>query len=201
MPAIAKEQKESGEAEDEEDDYELAPVGPGGLDPNEVFPTLPEEWQKAFEAKDTGMLRQAVNKMSIEDAKYHIKRCEKSGIWVAGPAADAAPAAAPSAADGPIIGDVLREASVLGEALYSACYYGVAHEVRCLLSRGTDVNDADEGGSTPLMAASQNGQVEVVDMLLAAEANVHAAGDDGGTALHVASLTGQLVVASLSLWC
>jgi cell division cycle protein 37 len=37
-------------------------MGPGGLDPVEVFESLPE--------------------VPIEEAKYHMKRCEDSGLWV-----------------------------------------------------------------------------------------------------------------------
>ena len=75
----------------------------------------------------------------------------------------------------------------VGEALYKACFTGQAREVRRLLSEGADVNNADEQGCTPLMAASQNGHVEIVDMLLAAQANANAANNDGQTALHMAS--------------
>ena len=80
----------------------------------------------------------------------------------------------------------------MGEALIEACFNGQAREVRRLLSEGAGVNDADEQGSTPLMAASQNGHVEVVDMLLAAEANANAADDKGCTALYYASGKGTL---------
>ena len=89
----------------------------------------------------------------------------------------------------------------MGEALNKACLNGQARDVRRLLSEGADVNDINEQGVTPLMAASYEGHVEVVDMLLAAEANANAAGDNG-TPLYGASLQGHLVVAaSLSLWC
>ena len=54
----------------------------------------------------------------------------------------------------------------MGEALIKACLNGQAREVRRLLSGGADVNDADEQGGTPLMVASNNGQVEVVDRLI-----------------------------------
>ena len=84
----------------------------------------------------------------------------------------------------------------MGEALTKACLFGQAREVRRLLSGGTDVNDVNEQGATPLMAASANGNVEVVDMLLAAEANANAADDDGHTPLYYASFKG-----SLSFWC
>ena len=71
--------------------------------------------------------------------------------------------------------------AAMGEALIIACINGQAREVRRLLSGGTDVNDVNEQGATPLMAASANGNVEVVDMLLAVEANVHAASHDEST--------------------
>ena len=63
----------------------------------------------------------------------------------------------------------------MGEALLKACRSGQAREVRRLLSGGADVDDADEQGNIPLLAASANGHVEVVDMLLAAGATVNAA--------------------------
>ena len=59
----------------------------------------------------------------------------------------------------------------MGEALIKASM-GDACEVRRLVSGGADVNDADEQGGTPLMAASLYGHGEVVGMLLAAEATV-----------------------------
>ena len=58
----------------------------------------------------------------------------------------------------------MGEAS-MGEALIDACLNGQAREVRRLLSGGADINFVDEEGRTPLMAASRNGHVEVVDML------------------------------------
>ena len=84
----------------------------------------------------------------------------------------------------------------MGEALIKACINGQAREVRRLLSEGADVNDVHAQGctATPLMAASQNGHVVIVDMLLAAEANANAAEDDGRTALHLATLKEHLVV-------
>uniref|UniRef100_A0A7S3NDY3 Hsp90 chaperone protein kinase-targeting subunit n=1 Tax=Aureoumbra lagunensis TaxID=44058 RepID=A0A7S3NDY3_9STRA len=57
-------------------------LGPGGLDPVEVFESLPKAMQDAFESKDTGKLQAALESMPLEDAKYHMKRCEDSGLWV-----------------------------------------------------------------------------------------------------------------------
>lgn len=57
-------------------------LGPGGLDPVEVFESLPKSMQEAFEAKDTEMLRVALESMSTQEAKEHMERCEQSGLWV-----------------------------------------------------------------------------------------------------------------------
>ena len=55
--------------------------GPGGLDPMEVWKTLPPLMQQAFEMQDMTMLENAVSNMTTEEAEYHMKRCEDSGLW------------------------------------------------------------------------------------------------------------------------
>ncbi|TTE81782.1 Hsp90 co-chaperone Cdc37 [Bagarius yarrelli] len=57
-------------------------LGPGGLDPVEVYDTLPSEMQKCFDEKDIQMLQDLISKMDPMDAKYHMKRCVDSGLWV-----------------------------------------------------------------------------------------------------------------------
>ncbi|XP_066202606.1 hsp90 co-chaperone Cdc37 [Saccopteryx leptura] len=57
-------------------------LGPGGLDPVEVYESLPEELQKCFDVKDVQMLQDTINKMDPTDAKYHMQRCIDSGLWV-----------------------------------------------------------------------------------------------------------------------
>mmetsp|Transcript_24864 Transcript_24864/g.45032 ORF Transcript_24864/g.45032 Transcript_24864/m.45032 type:complete len:350 (-) Transcript_24864:118-1167(-) len=69
----------------------LNPTGPGGLDPMEVFETLPKEMQIAFQTKDAQRLQAAVEALSDEDAKYHLQRCEDSGLWVPNREAGAPP--------------------------------------------------------------------------------------------------------------
>uniref|UniRef100_A0A1B0CC95 Hsp90 co-chaperone Cdc37 n=2 Tax=Lutzomyia longipalpis TaxID=7200 RepID=A0A1B0CC95_LUTLO len=69
----------AAEAEEEE---RLARLGPGGLDPEEVINSLPEELQKCFESRDVKMLQETIAKMDPEEAKYHMKRCVDSGLWV-----------------------------------------------------------------------------------------------------------------------
>lgn len=56
-----------------------------------------------------------------------------------------------------------------------------------LLQAGADVNAHDQMGSTPLMAASFAGNVEMVEALLAHRARVNDKNIDGRTALHYAA--------------
>ncbi|CAM4462243.1 unnamed protein product [Leuciscus chuanchicus] len=57
-------------------------LGPGGLDPVEVYESLPAEMQKCFDDKDIQMLQDAISKMDPTEAKLHMKRCIDSGLWV-----------------------------------------------------------------------------------------------------------------------
>jgi len=57
-------------------------LGPGGLDPVEVFETLPKNLQNCFETKDVQMLQDVLSAMPEDEAKYHLKRCIDSGLWV-----------------------------------------------------------------------------------------------------------------------
>lgn len=57
-------------------------LGPGGLDAQEVFETLPETLQDAFISKNGEKLQTAFAALPEEEAKYHLQRCVKSGLWV-----------------------------------------------------------------------------------------------------------------------
>jgi len=56
-------------------------LGPGGLDPLEVLETLPKPLREAFESKDMEKLQAAIKALPIEEAKHHMDRCTKSGLW------------------------------------------------------------------------------------------------------------------------
>jgi cell division cycle protein 37 len=104
--------KAAGE-EDDEEVVELSKeerLGPGGLDPVEVFESLPEAMKEAFESQEVQKLQvscvrifvlycnpllhqafafrfifleqDALSSLPPEEAKYHMKRCEESGLWV-----------------------------------------------------------------------------------------------------------------------
>ncbi|TKS92110.1 Hsp90 co-chaperone [Collichthys lucidus] len=57
-------------------------LGPGGLDPVEVYESLPAEMQKCFDEKDIQMLQEVISKMDPTEAKAHMKKCIDSGLWV-----------------------------------------------------------------------------------------------------------------------
>ena len=90
------------DAEKEEEMDRQARLGPGGLDPVEVFESLPDVssfytlifahilfqltffWQalkECFESQDIAKLQETIRNMSDEDARYHMKRCVDSGLW------------------------------------------------------------------------------------------------------------------------
>lgn len=79
--------KQEMDAEEEEENV----PGPGGLDPLEVFKSLPLEMRTAFEAKDIQRLHAAVEALPPDEARYHLKRCEESGLWVPNPEAGPPP--------------------------------------------------------------------------------------------------------------
>ena len=66
-------------AEEEERQKRL---GPGGLDPVEVMESLPDDLKECFESRNVAKLQEVLDKMSKEDATYHMKRCCDSGLWV-----------------------------------------------------------------------------------------------------------------------
>jgi len=58
--------------------------GPGGLDPVEVFESLPEELQNCFKSGDVEMLKEVAQTMPIEEFERHFDRCIAAGLWSSG---------------------------------------------------------------------------------------------------------------------
>merc|ERR1719410_1624488 len=77
---IVKRAKEKIEEAMEEERQER--MGPGGLDPADVFESLPDSMKNCFESQDIGMLQQVIKEMPEDEARYHMKRCVDSGLWV-----------------------------------------------------------------------------------------------------------------------
>ncbi|XP_024914345.1 hsp90 co-chaperone Cdc37-like [Cynoglossus semilaevis] len=77
-----QEEEEEEEQQEEEQQQRQRKLGPSGLDPVEVYQSLPKELQKSFAEKNLQMLQEVMNKLEPEEAKYHLKRCIDSGLWV-----------------------------------------------------------------------------------------------------------------------
>jgi len=78
----------NGDEEDEEDEVEYegadeAVLGPGGLNPIQVLKSLPKILRRAFESQDIEELQRVLGAMKPEEAKYWMKQCVDSGLWVA----------------------------------------------------------------------------------------------------------------------
>mmetsp|Transcript_27550 Transcript_27550/g.87637 ORF Transcript_27550/g.87637 Transcript_27550/m.87637 type:complete len:356 (+) Transcript_27550:74-1141(+) len=82
---VKKEEDEKKKGEDAE--YEYVPLekgeqlGPGGLDPAEVFESLPREMQDAFGERSVEALKAVIARMPEAEAAMHMKRCIDSGLW------------------------------------------------------------------------------------------------------------------------
>ncbi|XP_006883355.1 PREDICTED: hsp90 co-chaperone Cdc37-like [Elephantulus edwardii] len=57
-------------------------IGPGGLDPVEIYESFPGELPKCFDVKDVQVLQDAISKMDLADTKHHVELCIDSGLWV-----------------------------------------------------------------------------------------------------------------------
>lgn len=66
-----------------ESEEKVKRLGPGGLDPADVFESLPRELQICFESRDVSKLQSVLSAMDEKDARYHLQRCIDSGLWVA----------------------------------------------------------------------------------------------------------------------
>ncbi|XP_077426093.1 hsp90 co-chaperone Cdc37-like isoform X2 [Vanacampus margaritifer] len=68
--------------EELEEEEKQKRLGPGGLDPVEVYKSLPRDMQRSFDEKNIEMLHKAIDKLSPDEGKYHLARCIDSGLWV-----------------------------------------------------------------------------------------------------------------------
>jgi len=56
-------------------------MGPGGLDPVEVFESIPEAMQECFRSGDVPKLREVAQSMPVKEFQQHFDRCVKAGLW------------------------------------------------------------------------------------------------------------------------
>ncbi|MCP9262325.1 Hsp90 co-chaperone Cdc37 [Dirofilaria immitis] len=57
-------------------------TSPGGLDPQEVYESLPEDMRAAFDSQEVARLQEVAEKMDREVFTYHLQRCIDSGLWI-----------------------------------------------------------------------------------------------------------------------
>jgi len=77
-----EEAKEELRKEEEAERAERIKESPGGLDPQEVFESLPPILQECFQSQNIEGLQEALKSMDVEEAKKHMRACADSGLWV-----------------------------------------------------------------------------------------------------------------------
>lgn len=82
MERVGKaEQYRMTKALEEQEKDPQALIGPGGLNAQEVFESLPVELQKCFESRSREDIEGVLAAMDPADAEYHMKRCVDAGLW------------------------------------------------------------------------------------------------------------------------
>ncbi|UCH63141.1 MAG: ankyrin repeat domain-containing protein [Fidelibacterota bacterium] len=74
-----------------------------------------------------------------------------------------------------------------GESLHVAALQGNIETIRQHIEAGSDLNEKDAWGSTPLIAAATFGKTEVAVALIEAGADMEITNNEGSTPLHVAA--------------
>jgi ankyrin repeat protein len=84
--------------------------------------------------------------------------------------------------------------------IFTAALFGDLKSVRQHIQAGTDLDEKDAYGSTPLIIAATFGKTEVAKALIEAGADVNVTNNDGATALHSAAFLcrTEIVVALLN---
>ena len=82
-------------------------------------------------------------------------------------------------------------------SIHEAVLFGNIEAVKQHLAAGTDVNERDEDGDTPLLHAALFGHKEIVELLIAKGADVNVRGFGGMTPLNMAADEGEKEIADL----
>eukprot|EP01064_Diplonema_japonicum_P001087 TRINITY_DN10698_c0_g1_i1.p2 TRINITY_DN10698_c0_g1~~TRINITY_DN10698_c0_g1_i1.p2 ORF type:complete len:456 (+),score=159.24 TRINITY_DN10698_c0_g1_i1:1620-2987(+) len=89
LATLKKEQEEKEELESSPDYCWWLPndvpreerLGPGGVDPVELFKELPRCLQDAFRSREIEPLHKAIEELGNEDAEKWLKKCTAAGLW------------------------------------------------------------------------------------------------------------------------
>jgi ankyrin repeat protein len=78
-----------------------------------------------------------------------------------------------------------------------ACETGMIARVKEAINNGSDVNETDEDGTTPIHAAAKNGYLEIVKLLLELGADKNRSNTDGLLPIDLAEEKGHQIIADL----
>uniref|UniRef100_A0A914UT87 Hsp90 chaperone protein kinase-targeting subunit n=1 Tax=Plectus sambesii TaxID=2011161 RepID=A0A914UT87_9BILA len=79
----AKDKRDAAIAEMEKEEREKRiAASPGGVDPQEVYESLPEKMREAFDSQEVSQLQKVAEEMDKEEFSFHLQRCIASGLWV-----------------------------------------------------------------------------------------------------------------------
>lgn len=79
--------------------------------------------------------------------------------------------------------------------LHSASQEGNTDTVELLISKGTNINQPDMNGDTPLIVAIKNGKTVIVDLLISKGADINQPNKIGDTPLIIAAQQGNIAIA------
>ncbi|KAK0409523.1 hypothetical protein QR680_004595 [Steinernema hermaphroditum] len=82
MKRAVQKRQEYYSQQEEKDRQERIENSPGGVDPQEVYDSLPVEMRDAFDSREITKLQEVANKMDREVFSYHLQRCIDSGLWI-----------------------------------------------------------------------------------------------------------------------
>jgi len=80
-----------------------------------------------------------------------------------------------------------QENPIPSVSLHGAALQGNIEAVRQHIKAGSDLNEKDAYGSSPLIVSTTFGKTEVAGALIEAGADMNTTNNDGGTALHAAA--------------
>ncbi len=92
-----------------------------------------------------------------------------------------------------------KEVKAPSKTIHEATFFGDLEAVNQHIAFGTDLNQKDEYGSTPLNVAITFGKNEIAKALIEGGADLTVTSADGSTPLHTASLFGRVETVELLL--
>ncbi|EDW28655.1 GL18835 [Drosophila persimilis] len=183
-------QEKIQEANAKVQDVHQTRLGPGGLDPFEVYESLPEEVQAGFRTGDIELLIKLFDAMPSDVAHHHHQRCLASGLWLqkdaggaAGKDAAATNAAAADATDAATTADTAEataaaSADATADASAAASADAIAAATAAAAASADAIAAATVATAATTAATADASAAASADTITAATAAAPAAADD-----------------------